>query len=157
MSDDTDISRVSELIAEADALFPKTARPDHFTDFRHCCECAEHDETLREHTRDSIGLKQLGSPAWDPIDFTTAEGFLYYFPALVRLALTSDGDSYYVDQFLSHLICDGPANRRWQAFSRPERRLVKNVLDALLETKVDEIEAAMDADRLIEAIEIWSR
>ncbi len=147
---------MDRLIDKARRVFAEAPRPEHFTDYTHCCECSEHDETLRAHTPDSIGLEELGNPGWDPMCFATNDAFKYYFPALVRLALGGTGVSYYVDQFLFHIIEDGPRNRRWEAFTRPQRELVLNVLEALLEHKSVEIERSYDADRLIQAIEIWS-
>ena len=37
----------TQTIDEAVQIFGKVARPEHFTDFTHCSECAEHDSTLR--------------------------------------------------------------------------------------------------------------
>src|SRR6266498_3419515 len=36
-------------------------KPAHFTNDRHCCECAEHDATLLAYDVDSIGVQQLGN------------------------------------------------------------------------------------------------
>ena len=55
--------------------FAAVLRPEHFTDYRHCCECYEHDATPRGATPDTIGLAALGSPARDPICFVRGEGF----------------------------------------------------------------------------------
>lgn len=44
----------ADLLARIDAAFADVGKPGHFTDYRHCCECAEHDETLRSHDRDSL-------------------------------------------------------------------------------------------------------
>jgi hypothetical protein len=52
-------------------------RPQHFTNYMHCCECAEHDETLRNSDVHSIGLEELGSASWDPLCFCSAEGLLF--------------------------------------------------------------------------------
>ena len=37
-------------------------KPEHFTNYRHCCECAEHDVTLLAYDVNSIGVEQLGNP-----------------------------------------------------------------------------------------------
>jgi hypothetical protein len=144
------------LNEKADQLFGDSPRPEHFTDYRHCCECAEHDETFRAHTPASIGLSELGSPAWDPVCFATDEAFRYFFPALVRLAVQGTGETYYLDQFLFHLIRDGRRNSRWKAFSPEQRRFVVELLETLLEEKAAEIEKNLDADSILNAIEIWS-
>ena len=64
-------------------------KPEHFTNYRHCCECAEHDETLLAQDVNSIGIEQLGNPGWDPLCFISPEGFLYYLPALIRITLAT--------------------------------------------------------------------
>ena len=79
-----------DLIAEAALLFGNERRPEHFTNYRHCCECAEHDETLRNTTPDQLTYDDV-SPGWDPLCFITPEGFRYYFPALVREYYTLAG------------------------------------------------------------------
>jgi hypothetical protein len=48
-------------VEHAKQLF-KVPKPEHFTNYRHCCECAEHDATLLAHDVDSIGIEQLGNP-----------------------------------------------------------------------------------------------
>ena len=90
-----------ELLAAVRAACRDAPRPEHFTNYAHCCECAEHDATLRAATTESIGLDELAHPSWDPICFITPAGFRYYLPGLARLALRREGD--YLGQFLHHL------------------------------------------------------
>ncbi len=151
------IPAAAELIAEAKVLFGDVPRPDNFTDFEHCCECAEHDETLQAHTPDTIGYAELGTPGWDPVCFATPEAYKYYFPAFVRLALEGSDDTYYLDQFLFHLTYDGPRNEHWRSFTAPQRKYVENLLAHLFETKAEEIDWNFDADDLLRAIELWSQ
>jgi hypothetical protein len=143
------------IIAEATAVFGKILRPEHFTDYQHCCECAEHDDTLRSFTPDMIGREALGHAGWDPMTFATETGFRYYLPALIRMALTQTGEDYYIDQFLSQIIRDGARNSRWAACTDEERWVVLRALHFLLEERGRQIEAGLDADRLLQAIEIW--
>lgn len=150
------MSSVQELIAEACEVFGKVQRPEHFTDHTHCCECAEHDEVLQKYAPDTVSREALGHPGWDPITFTTDAGFRYYLPGLIRTVLTTRGDEDYIEQFLSQVIRDGPRNTRWQACTQPERAMVVKALHFLLEHRADEIDDWLDADRLIQAIEIWS-
>jgi hypothetical protein len=146
----------TQLTDEATGVFGKVARPEHFTDFTHCSECAEHDSMLSAHTPDTITREALGHPGWDPMTFATDAGFRYFLPALIRMALTGTGDDYYIDQFLSQVIRDGPRNTRWCACTVEERVIVLKVLHALLETRAEDIENNLDADRLMQAIDIWS-
>ena len=146
---------MKDLIEEAKRLFGDQTRPEHFTNYQHCRECAEHDETLRSYDLDSLSYEQL-SPAWDPFCFITPEGFSYYFPALVRLALEGTGETYFIDQFLFHLEYDGPQNARFQAFSKEQRQFVARVLDYLLEHRAKEIDANFDANNLLRTMTVWS-
>ena len=145
-----------EFLRKANKVFSKVQRPEHFTDYQHCCECAEHDDTLSAHTPDTITREALGHAGWDPVTFATDSGFRYYLPALMRMALTRTGDDYYIDQFLSQVIRDGPRNSRWRACTAEQRTVVRDALLLLLEQRLDEIEENYDADRLMQAIDIWS-
>jgi hypothetical protein len=144
-----------DLLEKAYGLFGDITRPAHFTDHGHCCECAEHDETLQRRDPESLEFEEL-SPAWDPMCFVTDEAFLYYFPALVRLALGGAGDTYYVGQLLFHLTTDGAKNRRWKSFSPIQRQYVVQLLEHLVETRAGEIDENRDTDNIFRAIEIWS-
>ena len=144
-----------DLIEEAKHLFGNEPRPTHFTNFKHCDECAEHDETLRNETPDSLRIEQL-NPAWDPMCSVSVKGFKYYFPALVRLALEGTGQTYFIDQLIFHLEYDGKNNVRYQGFSIEQRAYVVRVLEFLVENRAHEIEANLDTDALFRAISIWS-
>jgi hypothetical protein len=145
-----------KLIDEATQVFGKLARPEHFTDYTHCSECAEHDSTLSAHTPETITREALGHPGWDPMTFATDTGFRYFLPALIRMALTGTGDDYYIDQFLSQVIRDGPRNCRWCACTVEERAVVLKALIWLLEERTEDVDNWLDADRLMQAIDIWS-
>lgn len=143
-----------DLIDEAAVLFGKTPRPEHFTDYTHCCECAEHDETLRNASLDTLSYDHV-RPGWDPLCFITPGGFQYYFPALVRLTLEGSGETYFIDQLIFHLELDGKRNARYLRFSPRQRRYVVKLLQHLVETRAREIEDNLDTDALFRAIEIW--
>lgn len=147
---------VEALINQATGIFGKVPRPEHFTNHTHCCECAEHDDTLKAFTPEIITREALGHAGWDPMTFATDTGFRYYLPALIRMALTGKDDDYYIDQFLSQVIRDGPRNSRWMACTAEERAVVLKALFALLEERTEEVDNSLDADRLMQAIEIWS-
>lgn len=147
---------VQQLVDEAADVFGKVPRPEHFTDHTHCCECAEHDEVLQKFTPGTIVREALGHPGWDPMTATTDAGFRYYLPGLIRIVLTTSGDDDYIGQFVSLVVRDGPRNSRWLACTKPERAIVHKALQVLLEDRTGEIDDWVDADRLLQAIEIWS-
>ena len=133
-------------------------KPDHFGNYGHCCECAEHDQTLLAFDMDSIGLPQLGNPGWDPLCFSSAEGLMYYMPALIRLTLdTMDNPrETYLDQMLFHLVQDGPGNRLVSACNKEQREFVADFLEYLVENYCSRIEAGVfSADDILRAHEVW--
>ena len=142
------------LLQESEKLFGNVPRPEHFTNFTHCCECAEHDETLRNETPETLACEQL-QPGWDPLCFITPEGFQYFFPALVRLTLEGTGDAYFIDRLIFHLELDGRGNARYLQFSPEQRNYVVRLLYHLVETRAAEIEQNLDSDALFRTIEIW--
>lgn len=132
-------------------------KPNHFVDYQHCCECAEHDQTLLECDVHSIGLAQLGNAGWDPLCFCSAEGLMYYMPGLIRLTLdTMNTSEVYLDQLLFHLTYDGMDNRLVRACSGEQREFITNFLEYLVENYPSQIEAgAFTSDHILRTHEIW--
>jgi hypothetical protein len=142
-------------VEEAKRLF-QTPRPEHFTDFEHCCECQEHDDTLRSTDIDTIGLEELGNPGWDPMCFATPEATHYYLPALIRLSLDTMNDEFYLAQFLFHLQWDGPGNKLFQSCNVEQRAYLAGFIAYAVERYPDELEAAYCADDALSVLQIWS-
>jgi hypothetical protein len=136
-----------ELLARVQQAFDQVPRPEHFTNYTHCCECFEHDETLRAATPDTIGLPELGNAGWDPICFISVEGFHYYMPALARLAL-GRGPEYYLDQFLGHLRWPPERIARMTA---DQRAALHHLLEYIFDTRFEEIEE-LDREWLVHMI-----
>lgn len=83
-----------EVARSAEVAFDSVRKPEHFTNYDHCEECAEHDQTLRACDRDTVSRADFGVPGWSPIGFCSAQGLMYYFPALVRYSLMPDIHGY---------------------------------------------------------------
>ncbi|MGV7220377.1 MAG: hypothetical protein ACQ9MH_02480 [Nitrospinales bacterium] len=151
-----------KFIAEAKVLFPTNNRPKFFLPSqehcRVCSECAEHEETLQAHNPESIGLEQLGNSGWDPICYIIAEGYKYYFSALVRLAINDIDKLEYIDLFLYGLVTNGADNRRFSVFSEDQKKFVQNLLielvDSIPESKIKSSFLDEDFDRALEYWEI---
>jgi hypothetical protein len=145
-----------DWIQHAKQLF-NLPKPAHFTNYRHCCECAEHDETLLAYDIDSIGIEQLGNPGWDPLCFASVEGLLYYLPALIRLTLeTMDTpQKRYLDQLLFHLIRDGKDHDLVRACSPEQRIFIAEFLEYLMEIYSAELDGCSYADDMLKAYDIW--
>jgi hypothetical protein len=148
------VQAIIDAVREAFAAEP---RPEHFTDYSHCCECAAHDALLASRDLDSLRVEDINNPGWDPICFVTAEGFRYYLPALVRLALASStSKDGYLPQLLFHLIGDGPQNRRVVCCTAGQRRAIAAVLWHVVETWHELIARDDIEEDLQRALEIWS-
>jgi hypothetical protein len=140
-----------DIIEQALLLFPADYRPDNFTDPGHCEECRDHNDTLLGTTREDITFNELGNPGWDPICFINEEGFKYYFPALVRLALTGYGDEYYITQFLFHITW----NTSCMGFTKEQSEFVVKVLEYLVENRAVELDEYAESDDVLNAAELW--
>jgi hypothetical protein len=103
---DQDVLRIVE------AAFPGVPRPEHFTNFTHCEECAECDVLLLSRDYSSLTVADVGNPGADPLSFCSGQGKAHFMPALARLAL--DPPTYefgwYGTQLLFHLGYKGCAN-----------------------------------------------
>ena len=147
-----------DWIQEAQRLFT-VPKPAHFTNYQHCCECAEHDAVLVAADVDSIGLQQLGNPGWDPLCFTSAEGLVYYMPALLRLTLETmtTPQERYLEQLLFHLLYDGPENRIVRACNPEHRAFIARFLAYLIEQySVEMDEGILLSEDMLKAYDIWS-
>lgn len=128
-----------EILKMIQDRFVDSERPDSFTRYWHCCECAEHNGTLSQVTPETISRREVGQPAWDPICFATQPAFVYFLPGLCRLALGM-GDDYYLDQFLFHL--DQPG--RLDGLSREQKQALGVLMQHLYDTRLEEIIENMD-------------
>ena len=148
----------ASILAGVDAAFGNIARPEHFTNFAHCCECAEHDELLRARNRESLRIEDVGNPGWDPICFCSAEGTAYYFPALARLALAepSPTHGWYAAQLLFHLYSGFKDNQFFQYCSPAQRAVVAGFVAHLIETHAALVDAHAAADEFLRCHEQWS-
>src|SRR4030095_12988382 len=90
----------------------------------------------------------------DPICFTSPEGFAYYLPAFVRLALAEpiEPHGWYGSQLLFHLCSDGRRNERVLACTVQESRAVVAFLQHLVETRSQLADSYHRSDELFQAI-----
>ena len=148
----------TQVLDTLDAAFGDCPRPEHFTNHTHCCECAEHDETLRGRDRETLGMAEVGNAAYDPICFVTDAGFRYYFPALARLVLhrPSVEEPWYLEQLLFHLNDRDSPQKRRQACSAAQRAAVASFLRHVLETRALLVAAHRCEDDLRDAIALWT-
>jgi hypothetical protein len=148
----------SEVLDQIAGEFGACPRPEHFTNYTHCCECFEHDAVLLSRDRETLGHADVGSEAWDPICFVVPEGFAYYMPALARLALSPPDETWgwYGGHLVFHLCLDGPRNVRWVHSTPGQRRAVAALLEHMIEARADLVDESYRVDMFFAALEIWS-
>lgn len=149
----------AELIAGIASQFGDERRPEHFTDFNHCPECAEHDKLLLSRGRGELQPEDVSNSGWDPICFVTNDGFRYLVPDLVRVALLpvrSDVD-WPFPNFLFHLTSGGERNGRLLSCTTKQRRSIVNFLGHMSATRKPELEKFFVYDEITPAIELWDR
>lgn len=144
-----------DWVRKAKTVF-SVGKPEHFTEFGHCEECAEHDATLRSNSIDTIGVEHLGNPGWDPICFSSEEGIAYYFPALIRLSLETIESDYYFDQLLFHLGYAGKDNRLLHHFTPRQKQFVAAFLADMICAFPAELERHLSADEALKVHALWS-
>lgn len=125
-----------EILSKIDAVFGKLPRPAQFIrNPRHCDECEEHEETLSKVNPKTISLKEVGSPAWDPMSFASDASYQYFVPGLARLALGREKE-YYLDQFLFHLD-----SGRIDEMNPAQKRALADFLWFVYETMPEEVDS----------------
>lgn len=144
-----------EMVRDAFASVP---RPEHFTNYRHCDECLEHDELLQQRDCDTLTMDDMGSGSWDPITMTTPEAFAYLMPGLARLALQPEHEKWgwYGDRLAFQLRWNGPRNERWQFCSPAMREAVVALFEYLIETRQGLIEDWNCSEEFLDTVAIWS-
>lgn len=152
------MSTDSSILALVDAEFEVVHRPEHFTNFSHCCECAEHDNLLQSRTRETLKLEDVSNPGWDPLCFSSPEGVAYFFPSLARFALAEpDSQSgWYGEQLLFHLSSGFKDNNFFRYCSPRQRRAVSIFLGHIIESRAALVEAYAATDQFLRCHELWS-
>jgi hypothetical protein len=109
-----------------DAAFGAAARPEHFTQHRHCCECFDADRFFQGLTPETLPLVEQ-PPECLPLAFLTPAAFEYFMPALLRMAARGGRDYCLGDiLFLVEIRLD--------VFTSEQRRAVRDYLYATYES-----------------------
>ena len=143
----------NEICELANRVFAGSPRPEHFTNYTHCSECEEHDDLLRSRNLDTLQVDDIDNPGWDAICYLTPDGWLYYFPAFVRLSF-SDLENSYISQFLFHLSY-AENDKSFSLFNRQKRQAVVALLHYIREHHMAIVQESLDEELLEQAIKIW--
>ncbi len=146
-----------EALREIDAAFGDVERPEHFANHQHCCECFEHDTLLLARDRATLMLADVGNAGWDPICFTSPQGFAYYLPSLARFALRAPDKEHgwYGDQFLFHLYSGFRYNKLYEWASAEQRRAVARFVAYLIDSRTELIHQYSMDDEYLRCHELW--
>jgi hypothetical protein len=155
------VSSDADIISEIDGAFSACPKPEHFGNHMHCGECAEHDRVLRDRTRETLTIDDVGNVGWDPIAFSDAAGVAYYFPALARLAMSPPTyeHGWYSGLLLIHLTYQGSDNLFLHFCNSQQRAAVGHLLRYLQENLPADIPGAdtplMSVADFLEARALW--
>ena len=150
-----------DVLNAIDNAFRSVTRPAHFTNYKHCEECAEHDNLLRSRDRATLRIQDVENAGWNPLVFLTPEGFVYYFPALARLALSSNGEEFltsFVPFHLYELLTDQEGGRHpWlSALSKEQCNAILCFVCFVADQKKSILEAlAVEPETLDQAVIFW--
>jgi hypothetical protein len=130
----------ANAFAEIDSVFAGAQRPEHFTDFTHCCECAEEDAFFQQQTPESLAEHLY--PETLGLSFLTREAFHYFLPALVRM-MPRSVPHYCVGDVLFHV------ENRIDTFSLEQLAAIRDLLYLTYEKKKAEIDdSAFDYEQI---------
>ncbi|MFZ6752812.1 hypothetical protein ACO0KY_05480 [Undibacterium sp. Dicai25W] len=146
------------VLAEIESAFGNVPRPEHFTNFEHCSECLEHDQTLLSCEREALGRDHVGTPGWDPVTFCKPVAKAYLFPALARIALTGQDEKYdwYPFQLLNHLYSGYQYNDFYLYCDPRQRQAIAAFLWHMIDRHAKTIDSYNAADEFIRCHELWS-
>ena len=144
-----------EVLRLVEAAFADVPRPEHFTNFTHCEECAEHDELLRSRDCSNLNVSDVGNPGWDPLCFSSGQGIAYFMPALARLALAPPTYDFgwYGSQLLFHLGREERTNQLFAFCNAEQRAAVLALLRQYSQNQPEE--AACHQEEIDRARSLW--
>ena len=137
------------IVGEAYRAFGSFVRPDHFTDYKHCCECSEHDELMRSRPLAEVGIAELNNPGWCPLPFLTEQAYGYVMPRLIEIVLSEP------DFVFCYLLAVTHQYRKLDYFTREQTAAVLESLHYIRDHMRSQVEMECCEDDLGEAIEKW--
>lgn len=150
------MSTDESVLADINAAFAATARPQRFVFLVADFEDEDHEAMLQSHHRQTLTREDV-PPGWDPMHSCTAEGIAYFFPCLASFALQSPSDplDWYGQQLIFHLGHRAESNRFLNFCNPAQRRAVLNLLEHIATSRQSLIAEHRVGDDLSECIHAW--
>lgn len=139
-----------KIIAEAYRVFAHEKRPSEFANDSHCADCEAIARLLETTVRDTVTHSEMNLEAWRHLSLINEQTFKHFFPALVRLALTGQGEHDCLDQFLFH----ASHSTHCLTFTAEQSEFMVELLDHLHQTRHADLDAC-NQHALAEAQRIW--
>ena len=149
----------SQLIEELYDAFKECERPQHFTNYKHCWECFEHDQTMQNAALRTLSAKSMGTSGWGPLSFLTEQGFAHYMPRLIELALaneTTEYDDPFVDLLVFQLSPDNGFDR-FATYNLRQSTAILNSLRYMLPGEILDVEDEILSEDITQAISYWEK
>jgi hypothetical protein len=145
-----------DYFEEAKKVF-NIPRPRLFMDNpKHCEECEEVEEKAQRSNPDTLTLEEAGY-GWATLNgFLNDAGFLYYFPAFIRLCIDTDMDSGYLDSFFFAVTHEEQNNSRLKACTEEQRKFIHNFMVWYRDTHPELIEQWLVTEDVEKAIKLWN-
>ena len=126
-----------EALQLINECFGGLEKPEHFTNYQHCEECFEHNETLRSRDVSTLSIEDVGNICWQPISFSTPEGVSYYMPALAKLSLEPPTYNYgwYGETLGIHLSFNEEKNRIYNYCSEKQKNAISAFIKYIEESR----------------------
>ena len=144
-----------QILKLVESAFQNVEKPEHFTNFSHCRECEEHDNTLRQFNKFNIPRRALGNLGYAPIGFSSPRGIAYYFPILARYAILGNIWHHYdnyAEMLIGYLDEKREKNKLYGYCNALQKQAVRDFLNHLAETQFKHFIPS----ELKNALKIWS-
>lgn len=132
-------------------------RPEHFTDYKHCDECEEHNNTMKSASLDTLCSEHLGCIGYAPFSFLTEHALAYYLPRIIELA--SIGElNIHGEPFVLQVVLQLYPTNNYDRFTRYTKSQCHAVYEALCYTNATQYDVLReyhyDSD-MEAAIQYW--
>lgn len=129
------------------------SKPINFGNYKHCSECKEYNERLKNRDVNSLTSNDLPEGD-DPFFFCSDEGIKYYLPALIRFCFETD--HFFFERLLGYLEKDGKNNSLVLSCSEEQRNYISQFVSFFIEQHSDEIERNGCDYKVLTVYDIWS-